>query len=57
MKILILAGGFITRLSEETRIMIAFRHHGFLHAMDTHKDKQKLEELWNSGNASWKTWS
>lgn len=37
--------------------MRAFRHHGFWHAMDTLRDKQKLEELWESGNAPWKIWS
>lgn len=34
----------------------AFRHRGFWHAMDTLRDKQRLEELWASGGAPWKTW-
>jgi glucose-1-phosphate cytidylyltransferase len=39
--------------SDELR---AFKHHGFWQPMDTLRDKNLLEELWNSGNASWKTW-
>jgi glucose-1-phosphate cytidylyltransferase len=34
----------------------AFRHNGFWLAMDTLRDKQRLEELWASGRAPWKTW-
>jgi glucose-1-phosphate cytidylyltransferase len=34
----------------------AFFHHGFWHPMDTVRDKQKLEELWATGRAPWKTW-
>ena len=34
----------------------AFFHHGFWQAMDTLRDKQRLEELWASGEAPWKTW-
>jgi glucose-1-phosphate cytidylyltransferase len=34
----------------------AYRHHGFWQPMDTLRDKQLLEELWQSGQAPWKTW-
>lgn len=34
----------------------AWLHQGFWHAMDTLRDKQRLEELWASGSAPWKTW-
>ncbi len=34
----------------------AFFHHGFWQAMDTLRDKQRLEELWAGGDAPWKTW-
>jgi len=34
----------------------AFYHQGFWQAMDTLRDKQRLEELWASGDAPWKTW-
>jgi glucose-1-phosphate cytidylyltransferase len=32
----------------------AFRHYGFWQAMDTLRDKQYLEELWNNGRAPWR---
>jgi glucose-1-phosphate cytidylyltransferase len=34
----------------------AFFHRGFWQAMDTLREKQKLEELWAGGRAPWKTW-
>lgn len=34
--------------------LMAFRHEGFWHPMDTIRDKQLLEELWNSGKAPWR---
>jgi glucose-1-phosphate cytidylyltransferase len=34
----------------------AFRHTGFWHAMDTLRDKQELQNLWDSGRAPWKIW-
>ena len=34
----------------------AFVHHGFWAPMDTLRDKARLEELWQSGKAPWKTW-
>jgi glucose-1-phosphate cytidylyltransferase len=34
----------------------AYRYSGLYQPMDTLKDKIKLDELWNSGNAYWKTW-
>ncbi|MGA3133037.1 MAG: glucose-1-phosphate cytidylyltransferase [Terracidiphilus sp.] len=37
--------------------LAAFHHAGFWQPMDTLRDKIKLEELWNSGNAPWKIWS
>jgi glucose-1-phosphate cytidylyltransferase len=36
--------------------LAAFRHHGFWQPMDTLRDKQVLEELWQSGKAPWKVW-
>ncbi|MDA8333831.1 MAG: glucose-1-phosphate cytidylyltransferase [Peptococcaceae bacterium] len=35
----------------------AFRHTGFWQPMDTMRDKQKLEELWMTDNATWRVWS
>lgn len=34
--------------------LAGYRHHGFWSCMDTLKEKNLLEELWNSGNAPWK---
>jgi len=35
----------------------AYRHTGFWQPMDTLRDKLRLEELWQSGRAPWKTWT
>jgi len=40
----------------ECRQLSAYKHLGFWHPMDTLRDKNKLEELWGSGNAPWKVW-
>jgi glucose-1-phosphate cytidylyltransferase len=37
--------------------MSAFEHDGFWQPMDTLRDKNYLEELWQSNAAPWKTWS
>jgi glucose-1-phosphate cytidylyltransferase len=34
----------------------AFHHEGFWHPMDTLRDKNYLQSLWESGNAPWKVW-
>jgi glucose-1-phosphate cytidylyltransferase len=36
--------------------MAAFLHSGFWQCMDTLRDHQKLQELWESGKAPWKIW-
>ena len=36
--------------------LAAFQHHGFWQPMDTLRDKQHLEDLWQSGRAPWKVW-
>lgn len=41
----------------ETGELEAFKHDGFWQPMDTLRDKQLLEELWQSGNAPWKVWA
>jgi glucose-1-phosphate cytidylyltransferase len=35
----------------------AYRHYGFWHPMDTLRDKNVLEQMWNSGNPPWKIWT
>jgi glucose-1-phosphate cytidylyltransferase len=34
----------------------AYKHNGFWQCMDTLRDKNKLEELWESGTPPWKNW-
>jgi len=36
--------------------LCAFRHTGFWQPMDTLRDKNYLEDLWNSENPPWKVW-
>lgn len=44
------------RLAREGQLS-AYLHHGFWQPMDTLRDKQHLEELWQSGSAPWKVWT
>ena len=37
-------------------LLSAYRHHGYWQNMDTLRDKNLLEELWQSGKAPWKIW-
>jgi len=37
--------------------LAAYKHHGFWKCMDALRDKEDLENLWNSGKAEWKIWS
>lgn len=45
----------LTRLAQQNQLM-AFEHAGFWQPMDTLRDKNQLEELWQSGAAPWKVW-
>lgn len=36
--------------------LVAYKHHGFWKSMDSLRDKKELEDLWDKGNAPWKTW-
>lgn len=38
------------------RELVAYKHTGFWQPMDTLRDKNYLEELWQSGCAPWKSW-
>ena len=42
-------------LSKEGQLM-AYRHDGFWQCVDVIREKQLLEELWQSGKAPWKVW-
>ena len=35
----------------------AYTHHGFWQPMDTLRDRTKLEDLWQRGDAPWKVWA
>lgn len=48
-----LEGEPLERLASDGQLM-AYRHHGFWHPMDTLRDKQFLESLWSDGKAPWK---
>ncbi len=38
------------------RELAAYKHEGFWQCMDTQRDKQQLEKLWEFGKAPWKLW-
>ncbi|MEO0982773.1 MAG: glucose-1-phosphate cytidylyltransferase [Pseudomonadota bacterium] len=44
----------LERLVDEHKLG-AYRHSGFWHPMDTLRDKNYLEDLWNTGEAKWRT--
>lgn len=37
--------------------LATYRHEGFWLGMDTLRDRHRLEELWDSGQAPWRTWA
>jgi len=45
----------LENLAKENKLY-AYKHNGFWQPMDTLRDKNKLEELWNGGKAPWKIW-
>ncbi|NDI86641.1 glucose-1-phosphate cytidylyltransferase [Undibacterium crateris] len=45
----------LNQLASQQQLM-AFEHSGFWQPMDTLREKNMLEELWNSGRAPWKIW-
>lgn len=45
----------ISELSKEREI-ITYKHHGFWRAVETLRDRDDLENLWNQGKAPWKIW-
>jgi len=42
-------------LVEDSELSV-LKHEGFWSSMDTLRDKNYLEELWDRGQAPWKTW-
>ncbi len=45
----------LERLAREGQLS-TYKHSGFWQPMDTLRDKNHLEQLWNSGQAPWKVW-
>lgn len=45
----------LDRLAQDQQI-VAYRHHQFWKCMDTLRDKEELEAMWQSGNPEWKSW-
>ena len=45
----------LTKLVEDGQLA-GYVHKGFWQCMDTLREKQKLEKLWEDGNAPWKIW-
>ena len=45
----------LSKLAKEGQLR-AYEHGLFWQAMDTVRDKHKLEELWNAGMPPWKLW-
>ena len=45
----------LNKLSNDRNLTV-FKHDGFWHPMDTLRDKNYLESLWQNGQAPWKVW-
>lgn len=45
----------LERLAADGQLSV-FRHEGFWQCMDTYRDYQQLNHLWESGDARWKRW-
>jgi glucose-1-phosphate cytidylyltransferase len=45
----------LENLAKEGQLM-AYKYTGFWQCMDTLRDKRRLESLWETGHAPWKTW-
>ena len=45
----------LTKLVEENQLA-GYIHKGFWQCMDTLREKQKLEKMWEEGSAPWKIW-
>ena len=47
--------GPLTKLVAEQQL-VGYVHKGYWQCMDTLRERQQLEKLWESGNAPWKKW-
>lgn len=47
--------GPLSRLSSENELK-AYKHHGFWQCMDTKREKDMLDAMWNNNDAPWRVW-
>jgi len=47
--------GPLERIAEEKQLMV-YKHRGFWACMDTLRDMEYLNKIWNDGQAKWKIW-
>jgi len=47
--------GALEKIAAEGQLMV-YKHRGFWACMDTLRDMEYLNKLWNDGQAKWKTW-
>jgi glucose-1-phosphate cytidylyltransferase len=52
----VLEGDPMENLVRDNQLM-AYKHTGFWHCMDTLRDRKNMDAMWNSGNPPWKMWS
>lgn len=52
----VLEGLPLEKLAHDGELM-AYAHEGYWQCMDTVRDRQLLEDHWNTGDAPWKSWS
>jgi glucose-1-phosphate cytidylyltransferase len=45
----------LEKLAQDDQLR-AYKHDGFWQCMDTVRDRELLEDLWNGGNSPWKVW-
>ena len=45
----------LQRLTSDQQLL-AFKHTGFWHSVDTQRDLIRLNEMWDRGCPAWKTW-
>ena len=51
----VLEFGPLTKLADIGELM-AYKYDGYWQCMDTKREKEQLDNMWNSGNALWKVW-
>lgn len=51
-----LEGGMLERIADAKQLGV-YRHNGFWQCMDTFREMQLLNQMWDEGNAKWKIWS